>query len=228
MAGLGKFEQAIDKAFNILGELGETFPSDVTPELIFAELKSTRTLLNNYSKDEIAAAPKMTDMNKIWCLKFMNIITTYLFAARPSYLPLVSCRMVQLLIKHGFCSDSVAGLLLYSHTVISILQDIEEGYTWGNFAHALINNSDEKYVAPKLKLYFHYSISFWVEPIQATFSILRHTYKEALVAGHVESATICSIGYIEKSLLCGAKLSILEEECASFASKTERVRSFDA
>ena len=218
----GNVGAAIEKTFYILAALGENFPSDVTNDLIYSELESTRMLLSNFSTNDVITSPRLIDTRKCWIMKFMNIVHMYLFMARPGYIPLVACRMVRLSHDFGYCSDSAFGLIGYSFALINILHDIDEGYRWGKIALSLLDCLNAKDLYPKMKFIFHAFVRVWVEPLQATSKTLLDTHGEALMVGDVEYASASAFNYCRKSFMCGVNLSVADKESTAVALKMVR------
>jgi predicted ATPase len=101
LGALGKDCQAIDSAFALLEELGETLPRDVSPSLIYSEVVSTKNSLSSYADDDITNAPRVTDWNISARMRVIGSVIPYLFNLRPQYIPFLACRIVKLSIKHG-------------------------------------------------------------------------------------------------------------------------------
>lgn len=219
LGSTGKAKEAIEKAFIILGKLGEEFPSDITPGLILQEIVSTKNLLNKSFKDASILAPKIVDATKQWAIKILEVIQPSLFLTRPIYLPIVACRIVKISAEHGYCSESAFGLWGYSHAQASILHDIEEGYRWAKNALSLLErfSAEDKY--PTMKFYFHSCISFWVEPFQATPSLLKKNYASALAVGDAENAMGSNFMHGRYQLMCGGNLKVAEKQGKIHASK---------
>eukprot|EP01082_Thalassiosira_pseudonana_P010602 g9555.t1 g9555 contig37:239603-242777(+) len=218
LGALGNIEMAIDKAFSVLEELGETLP-DATPTAISSELTTTKKLLESYTKEDILALPRTPVMLKCKVMKMINAISSFLFVASPRHLPLLSCRMVKLSLKHGLCPDSAIGFALFAHSLGSVLRDIERGYHWGKVAVAVMESFTSKglQLQAKVKCIFHSFLSFWVEPVQSTAKSLHVAHQEGLQIGDLEFAMWSACHYCRQSLMCGDNLQIKERECEAVA-----------
>eukprot|EP00970_Alexandrium_tamarense_P019478 scaffold14104_cov200-Alexandrium_tamarense.AAC.3 len=185
LASLGKVEESVERTFTLLSELGEIFPSDVTPAMICEELKSTKTILNGYSKEDILDAPKLTDKRKAMAMKLLSVVSTFLFTTKPLYSPLISCRIVNISVTYGeyhhvasclltvissnstalsyirigFCSESALGLCGYAYSLVSVLQErIEDCCKIGQTALLLIERLGANDMKPKIKASHRHAI----------------------------------------------------------------------
>ena len=211
LASTGSMEDAIHKAFQVLSELGEDFPSDITSSVHVSVLMSTNELLGNYSEEELLNFPKMIDERKLWAMKFLDVIFTYMYIVFPKKLPLVSCRMVTLSIQHGFCRETAFGLLSYGLSLMSILHDIDEGHRLSKMSLLVLKRFNAKALYPKLQVLHNSLIAFWVEPVQSTASELARCSEDALMAGDIEHASLSDAYYCIQSFMCGCQLDVLEK-----------------
>ncbi len=219
----GELKQALKKTFDVLIELGETFPTEVTPEIIQEELSNTKSLLNNLTQESILSSPKLMDEKKLWAIKFMNNLSGPLAVTNYQMGPLIACRMVQISSQYGYCSESAFGFLGYGQAQISVFEDVDEGYRWGKIALSLLESLGGKSYLPKMRCLFYSYVSLWKEPFQASSNILLHTHSEAMMVGDVEYASISVFFYCRQVLVCGTNLLLAEKECKAIASKMVRL-----
>lgn len=218
----GETKQALKKTFDVLVELGETFPTEVTPEIIQQELSKTKSILNNLTKESILSSPKLKDEKILWAIKFMNNFSGPLSIAKAQTGPLIACRIVQLSSQHGYCSESAFGFLGYGQAQISVFEDLDEGYRWGKIALSLLESLEGKGYLPKMRCIFSSYVSLWKEPYQVSSTALLHTHSEAMMVGDVEYASISAFFYGRQCLVCGQNLLLAEKECKAIASKMVR------
>jgi predicted ATPase len=215
----GELAQALKKTFDVLLELGETFPAEVTPEIIQKELSNTKSLLINLTQESILSSPRLTDEKKLWAIKFMNNLSGPLAVTNYQLGPLIACRMVHLSSQYGYCTESAFGFLGYGQAQISVFEDVDEGYRWGKIALSLLESLGGKSYLPKMRCLFYSYVSLWKEPFQASSNILLHTHSEAMMVGDVEYASISAFFYCRQVLVCGQNLLLAEKECKAIASK---------
>lgn len=112
LAASSKYAEATDNCLAILSALGEEFPKDINLPTALSELTVIRSTLSNIDVDMVLGLPRMTDKNKLHAMKFLSMMCAY-GVQQASYmtLPLYCCRMVRIMIEHGFCDDCIVGLV---------------------------------------------------------------------------------------------------------------------
>ncbi|KAL3804823.1 hypothetical protein HJC23_006595 [Cyclotella cryptica] len=217
LGALGKDCQAIDSAFALLAELGETLPRDVSPSSIYNEVSLTKNALSRFSDDDIKNAPRVTDWNISARMRVIASVIPCLFNLQPQYIPLLACRIVNLSIQHGFCSDSAFGLFAYANPLVN--SDINEAYRWGKLSISLHETFETKDKHPRLKCQVYGFLAFFCEPLQAVVDVIRRNYADCLLAGDAYYGCISIIFFTRFSMMCGHNLSDLEKACKIFATQ---------
>jgi hypothetical protein len=126
----GRFEDALRTCFGLLSEFGEDFPSEVTPGIIHAEIIKTRAVLADFPKNNLLALKRLTDPMRLWMMKIMASTVLILMSIKPESGPLIGCRIAQRSAEQGWCSDSAFGLYSFGHCLLSMMNDVEGGYSW--------------------------------------------------------------------------------------------------
>ena len=98
-----QFDDARKNCRDILVHLGEEVPADVSLSQALNELSSAQTVLRNMTPGQIEALPPMSDRRKLDAMKFLNMLCYASHLSKPLLLPVLSCRMVNLTLRHGFC-----------------------------------------------------------------------------------------------------------------------------
>ncbi|EED86502.1 THAPSDRAFT_264653, partial [Thalassiosira pseudonana CCMP1335] len=214
---LGKVSEAIDKSFDIIRQLGQSFPplEEITPELLHSELASIS--LDDFSLDEIVAAPKLPDTKKCWIMKYMTNVMTYLVFLRQQYLPLLAVRMIMFSQKYGYCNESAVGLSAYAHAQLHLLRNVDEGFRWSKNAILLLEGFKAKELLPRLMCFHHSHFTFWKEPIQSSCELFLEVHRQGLLIGDVEIASISRANFGIRCFVCGHELTIVEKEFSSHA-----------
>ena len=118
LAASSKFGEAMRNCLSVLSILGEEIPQDVTLQMVWDELSVIQTTLANISVEKVKLLPPMTDNSKLNAMKFLSMLCCYSIIAKPLLLPILSCRMVRLTIEHGFCDDSIVGLVTTGYGLV--------------------------------------------------------------------------------------------------------------
>lgn len=218
-ASTGDVQGAIDFGLDLLDGLDEYFPFEVTQENIHSAVESTKALISDDPGSQILNAPKLSDQKKLWSVRLMSLLAPFMYIVSPSTLSLIGTRMIQISFQHGITQESAVGLVSYGFTYISALNDIETGYRWAKLALLIIDRFKAQSLYPKIYFMINYIASIWKEPIQALVDGLRQYHRSALLVGDMEYASFASKAYVERSVLSGKRLSILEKECTALSSE---------
>lgn len=68
----GESPKAIEVGLEVLGNLGEEFPRDITEEAVKVDLRKTKMLLKGVDVEAIAELEEMKDQQKIQAMRFLN------------------------------------------------------------------------------------------------------------------------------------------------------------
>lgn len=101
LGSMSRVEEAINVAFNILDDLGDTFPKDISPSLIQYEVASTIKALSVFTDEDIKSQPRLKDRRIQYRIRMMGAAVPSLFYSKPLYIPLLACRIIKLSIEHG-------------------------------------------------------------------------------------------------------------------------------
>ncbi|KAL3800186.1 hypothetical protein HJC23_001107 [Cyclotella cryptica] len=217
----GNEKHAIDSAFSLLEELGESSPQDVPPHAVSNEYLETKKALRTYTDSDIKNVPRVSDWNISARMRVLGTILPFLFTDRPQYLPYVACRIVNLSLRHGLCSDSPLGLVVYAVSLLNT--DIDEAYRLGKLGLSLHETFDSKEKHPRLKCAVYGFLAFYREPLQSVVDLLKNNYRDSLMAG--DGYVACSsVSYHTRfRMMCGHSLSDLDNECKIFVTEMTKL-----
>eukprot|EP00804_Cyclotella_cryptica_P023452 CCRYP_012112-RA/>CCRYP_012112-RA protein AED:0.05 eAED:0.05 QI:1315/1/1/1/0.75/0.55/9/220/927 len=224
LVSFGRFEEALDVCFSILSEFGEEFPTEVTPEIIHAEVLKTELLLADFPKDDLLHLPMLTDPMKCWLLKIMNSAMLVLITTKEEYAALVGCRIAQRSTSCGWSSDSAFGLYAFGQVLISVMNKVDDGSLWVKASVELLRKLNARAHIPILETLCYEFILFWKEPIQATCEALIGTHQAALMEGQIEFAMSSALHSCRQSFMCGDNLVKVFGDCTSVAIKMAQLK----
>ena len=118
LAASSKYDEAISNCLSILSALGEEFPQEISLPIVLNELSVIQTTLATISVDQVKLLPQMTNKSKLNAMKFLSMLCSYSIQSKPMLVPILSCRMVRLTIEHGFCDDSIVGLVTAGFSLV--------------------------------------------------------------------------------------------------------------
>ena len=118
LAASSKYDDAMDNCLNILSSLGEAFPQEIDLPTVLNELSVIQSTLANINVDLVRGLPRMTDESKLNAMKFLSMLCSYSIQAKPLMVPILGCRMVRIMIEHGFCDDCIVGLVTAGYSLV--------------------------------------------------------------------------------------------------------------
>ena len=119
LAASSKFDEAVNNVLTVLSNLGEDFPKDIDMTLVLSELSVLQTTLANITVEQVKLLPRMMDVTKLHAMKFLSMLCSYAIRSKPLLVPILSCRMVRLMIEAGYCEESIVGLVTAAYCLVS-------------------------------------------------------------------------------------------------------------
>jgi len=227
-ASNGDTEGAINSGLDLLRQLGEVFPWNISRDDVLLAFRSEKEhIVCNETKSRILNSTMQIDVKKKWSLKLMDLIAPYLFVLRPNLLSLIAKRMVDISFQHGFVPESATGFFLHSYTLINIFDNIEEGYRWEKLALVILDRFDAHSRYPKVKFYLTIFAATWKVPFQSSIVELQSCHRELLLVGDIEFAAFSSQRYIKYCIICGKSLIDVEKECAAISMEVSKLNQMN-
>lgn len=217
LAAQGHVPRAIETALAVLGQLGESIPMSVTPAQVKLELEATQQMLQLQTIDALSQLEVMRDSRTMEAMRFLYVITTYLYYVRKEYLPIVICRMIQLSLSHGVCRESAFAFACYGITLIGVSGNVEESYRIGNLALGLIDRFEARESFARTHCTVYGFLNPWIDPVQSCLPPLKHAIDVGLLTGDTEYAMISVQQYTLLSLVSGQELGRLLDEMRTYA-----------
>ena len=120
LASQFKYKECISNCLDILSSLGEEFPAEVTHSVVMGVLSAMKPIMSELTVERVKQLPRMSDGTKRRAMQFLGMLCTFCNIANPLLLPLLSCRMLTLTMEYGFCDDSIIGIIMAAHGVVSL------------------------------------------------------------------------------------------------------------
>ena len=118
--------EAFSYGFQILEQLGESFPSKPGNGIISQELLGTKQLVTgSLSELKLRSLPEMTDFRKKEVMAFLEEMLICSYQSQSSYFSLIACRMVRITLQYGRAKMSCVGKIFlhnFLHLFISALK----------------------------------------------------------------------------------------------------------
>eukprot|EP00957_Ditylum_brightwellii_P082443 6268202-Ditylum_brightwellii.AAC.1 len=110
--------KAIEMGLDVLERLGEKFPSDLNAKDTTTEVLKTRRMLEGQTMGTLIGKV-IKDKRVLTIMGLLESLALYSYFGKPEYIPLFACRMIQLSLRHGWCSFTTFGYALYSVVLIA-------------------------------------------------------------------------------------------------------------
>ena len=215
----GKVNEVVRYSLDILNKLGVSLQAK-------PDIKSVRecykTLL---SKIEIEAensdfarqlqSRRADDPYKIAAIKVLAMLSRYAYISNQLLGIISTLTGISICLDSGTTKESV---LLFASlgSVACMLDDYEQGYKFGKVALAMLRESNDKTVLPRVYMIVYGLINIYVDPLQAGLEQLKHGYEIGLSVGDTESAFTNIWLYVVSAFICGRPLGGLSEEITSY------------
>ncbi|KAL7465066.1 hypothetical protein ACHAXS_006557 [Conticribra weissflogii] len=203
-------EEAFSKGVQVLSILGEELSLTLSYEEKIGLVKETASLLSSLSDDELLNYRIMSDPTKIMAMKFLWRLEMSLLLGKPSFMPLITVKMIQMSLTHGMSAMSAIGFVYFGNIVASKV-NITDGYRLVKLSRHLVQYLGCKEVAGEVIAMSTQTIGY-VEPIQSTLELNLQGHTAALQSGDITSACLNLIIYCNQLFWSGASLKFTTEK----------------
>ena len=209
--------EAFVYGFQILEQLGETFPATPANETIAQEVLATKQLVTgSLNESKLKSLPELTDSTKKEAMAFLEELLICSYQSHSIYFPLIACRMVQITLQYGLAKSSCIGEILPCdflpitihqcsfHAHLSVRFYCNTGLVsvaislvtvFSNFSEGYsiaktclsIAGSDKRVLCYIMVSAFG-MINIWKEPVQAILPQLKDAYSLSLKYGLIDNA----------------------------------------
>ncbi|KAL7532357.1 hypothetical protein ACHAXR_004580, partial [Thalassiosira sp. AJA248-18] len=195
---------AIESLIDVLSNLGEDFPEEVTPDVVIHFVEDTKEMLDGMADEDLINHKLMKDSNKINRMHFLARLSEPMFMIRPSDHPIVVLKMVQLSLMHGLSPASPLAFVLYGSFLAS-MGNIQEGCRYAKIAKALLNKVSSRRFAGEVIAYSTQLMAY-AEPVQSAIEFHIEGRKAAMASGATAFAMVNALLYDSCSFWSGKKL----------------------
>lgn len=211
-----KIQDAIDSGLATLALLGEPFPSKVSTMTVLKDMLTTKSMLLGKSDDVLRGLPTMKNKIKDAAMKILCEMLSYTYMCRPSYVPLIAGRLMQITLKHGASKESAFAFSTHALIQSGVLDDYKGGHRFAGLALFLL----ERFEATEW--YAHvYGVVFsccvhWVEHSGSVVRPLLKAHRQGMASGDIEYACWCAYFACKHKFFCGTSLAMIEEEMRGY------------
>ncbi|CAB9497091.1 Transcriptional regulator [Seminavis robusta] len=201
--------EAMDLCFQLLGTLGEKFPTRTRLVFGVSEQLKVKWQLRSMSDEDICNLPLLDvyDAEKTATVSILWHLLRYSCFEASDYFPAVILRGVKLTLKYGVSELSCASLAAYG-LVLCSLGDYDDGYRYAKLGMKLMKRFPRcrAQIMPKVCCYSYGMVYPWKLPVGPTTSSLRTAIDTALDTGDLETAMVASYTSLTNSFVAGERL----------------------
>lgn len=219
--------QAIEFGREILQKLGVRLPESITPQAIQQHVQDTLAKLADYTLEDLVNLPITQDAAAIAGARIMTSLVPSIHQANPSLFPVIACEEVKLSLKYGNSPFSAPGYADFGIIVSSVLNQLAEGYRFGQLALQLMEKFNEKSVQSMVQFKVAAFNQSNHQSIQQAIALLHQSYQVATETGDSVHALVSTSFRLFYSYLSGEKpLTDLIEELQVYQSRFETSQHF--
>lgn len=214
--GQGRILVALRMGMEALQSLGIEFPESPTQTDIEQAFRATRKLWEDQSPLRLLELPVMDDPVRLAAMRMMTILSPSAYSAVPAFMPLLTCKQVELSILYGNCSMSPSAYAVYGMLLCGVIGDLETGYEFGQLALKLLERLQAMPYKCRTEMLVHHFISHWKDPLRQVLPHLLEAYQSGLTTGDLEAASYSAQIYCLYSFFAGRELAGLVDEMEAY------------
>ncbi len=209
----GQTKAAFTKCTEVLGELGESIPTEVDPKELDNMLKKVMTFLTNFSDDDLFCYRECDNRHHFYIMQFyQQLVWLAFFGQSTSMQSYLSCRSVEIAIRVGFCKYTAVAMSSVAALLCGVSKDIPNGYRLGRVAISMLTRFNATSLIPVVYLGFYGMVAFNSEPIMHCADQLHMGFQIGMSVGEPTIALMNGLHYIQKSFVGGRNLVVLSNE----------------
>ncbi|HEY9673286.1 MAG TPA: AAA family ATPase [Waterburya sp.] len=219
-----KVQEAVSTGLQVLKLFGVEFPEQPNPSDIGRGLEETASTLSGKEPADLIDLPQMREPNQVAAMKLLASLFSPTYMSTPELLPLMICKQIDLSIQYGNAAMSPFAYANYGFLLCGVVEDIEQGYQFGQLALKLVSKLNAKEISIKTSHIVNLMIRPWKEHLRNSLEPLRSDYSKGLEIGDIEYAAYSAFEYCYHSFFVGKPLTALEREMASYWDAIHKIK----
>lgn len=223
-----KMREALEEALDVLGNLGEHFPS--TPRLhnVVIELTRTRRLFRSKTNEMILRLPLMKNTDKVAALQILNLIFPVTYRTNPMLTGLVTSRMLQLTLRFGLNAISTVAFASFGSMLASFYKNKDDAYRCSDLAMELLERFETKEYIPRLHVFVYAEILPYKTPLRELCPYLLQAFHTGIETGDIQFAMVAAMMFEGYMFFSGERMAPIEKETRCFNEKAEELQQTTA
>ena len=205
-----KVSDAIIYGADVLGRLGVAIPNAQSREDTLNLISQTHSMLKGISDDTLLNHHHtLSDYRVSMALKFLAKLEVLVQQVRPSLVPFVTIKIVELTIEHGLSPTAAIGFAWFGGMIME-LGDLRGGHRFTVLAKNLLNKLQNSESAGEVVWVTTECLSF-IEPYQVTRQYHIEGQTVSMAAGAIHWACFNKLMFTINLMWSGSNLSGVQE-----------------
>jgi predicted ATPase/signal transduction histidine kinase/tRNA A-37 threonylcarbamoyl transferase component Bud32 len=181
----GRYDDSVAAVWEALRLLGVSIPEseDELRTATEAEMREIPVNLAGRRIADILDAPHVHDAEVGTLLTFLSEAMAPAYIARPTCLPLLTAKAVNLSLRYGNQAESCLAYSTYAVLLISIFQDIPRGQEFSEMSMRLNEQLDDHKFRGKILVIHGDHVLAWTKPFSTVFPFLARSLTASLEVG---------------------------------------------
>jgi predicted ATPase len=216
--------QAVEEGIKVLNELGVDVPTKISKARLAVEIFRVRRALQGRTDSSILRMPTLANEEKRSCLQILSLVYQNAMFARPSMIPMVILRMIDITLQYGLSEFASVAFTNYGVLCIEAMGDAEMGYRFGSLGLAILDRFKANELVPRVYGAFYKHIYVHTKHVKGTLQPLAKAYRIGLYTGDLDAAFLCAIYFCLNSFDAGVPLPAIEVEYSDIVRRMEASR----
>ncbi|MEG4999513.1 trifunctional serine/threonine-protein kinase/ATP-binding protein/sensor histidine kinase [Microcoleus sp. B4-D4] len=224
----GNLLDSIQIGLQVLRSLGIEFPEQPTPADIGQAFGVTRELWADKAPHSLIDLSTMSDPQLLAAMEILTALVSAAYMAAPNLMPLLIFKQVELSIQFGNCPISVFAYGDYGIILCGIIDDIENGYEFGELALSLL---DRLQLTPfKCRSWYvvHTYIKHWKITLSEIVPALQEAYRSGIETGDIESVCLSATSYCFSAYYAAQELVELAQTMDAYRQTIHQYKHADS
>lgn len=215
---IGEFAQALDMVVNGLKSINYKLKRKPKQVDIVLKLLKTKAVLGRYSYEKILNLPLLKDKTKLDAIKFYALGAPSAYMSEPNALPILTFESCMLTVKNGIGPSSSYAFALYGLICCGALDDIENGYKYGELSFKLWEKSKSREIEPRLRHIFFGLIRHWKYDLHSCIPSILETVNIAMNLGDMDYYAYSLCVYFAYRVYSGEHLKLIVEDYEKYTN----------
>ena len=217
-----RWEDALAFGFQVLDELGESFPKRPTPSHVTMNFHKTAMKLKGRKDGELLGMPVMTSETKLFVLDVISSMITHCYPIdRTVEMGLLSMRLTQITLKFGLSKHTSRAFASWAYLQGTVF-NFDEAHRFGKLASELAARFDDPANECRSLITSSCFVSHLRMPMADQLDGLLRAHQLGMESGDSSHASLASGYYTMMYFYCGLPLSRLLQDAKVFEEQQER------